>query len=89
MLFKEIRAVYSEKHTKKNSSAHTSSYTMGTGGPFLEDKARPGRDADHSHLVPRSRMSGSIQPLPPSAFMESSGTDLLYLSVSYDSKSKQ
>jgi hypothetical protein len=24
------------------------SYTMGTGGPFAGDKARPGRDADHS-----------------------------------------
>jgi hypothetical protein len=37
------------------SGAHPASCTMGTGGPFLGGKARPGRDADHSpHLVPRS-----------------------------------
>jgi hypothetical protein len=31
------------------SGAHPASCTMGTGGPFLGGKARPGRDADHSH----------------------------------------
>jgi hypothetical protein len=30
------------------SGAHLTSCTMGTGGPFPEGKARPGRDADHS-----------------------------------------
>jgi hypothetical protein len=30
------------------SGAHPASCTMGTGGPFPGDKARPGRDADHS-----------------------------------------
>jgi hypothetical protein len=30
------------------SGAHPVSCTMGTGGPFLGGKARPGRDADHS-----------------------------------------
>jgi hypothetical protein len=30
------------------SGAHPASCTMGTGGPFLGGKARPGRDADHS-----------------------------------------
>jgi hypothetical protein len=30
------------------SGAHRASYPMGTGGPFPEGKARPGRDADHS-----------------------------------------
>jgi hypothetical protein len=30
------------------SEAHPASCTMGTGGPFPEGKARPGRDADHS-----------------------------------------
>jgi hypothetical protein len=30
------------------SGAHPASCTMGTGGPFSEGKARPGRDADHS-----------------------------------------
>jgi hypothetical protein len=27
---------------------------LGTGGPFPGGKARPGRDANHPHLVPRS-----------------------------------
>jgi hypothetical protein len=30
------------------SGAHPASCKMGTGGPFLGVKARPGRDADHS-----------------------------------------
>jgi hypothetical protein len=30
------------------SGAHPASCPMGTGGPFPEGKARPGRDADHS-----------------------------------------
>jgi hypothetical protein len=30
------------------SGAHPASCTMGTGGPFLGGKVRPGRDADHS-----------------------------------------
>jgi hypothetical protein len=30
------------------SEAHPASCPMGTGGPFPGDKARPGRDADHS-----------------------------------------
>jgi hypothetical protein len=30
---------------------------------------RPGREADHSHLVPRSRMRDAIPPLPQHAFM--------------------
>jgi hypothetical protein len=30
------------------SEAHPASYPKGTGGPFPGDKARPGRDADHS-----------------------------------------
>jgi hypothetical protein len=30
------------------SGAHPASYPVGTGGPFLRGKARPGRDADHS-----------------------------------------
>jgi hypothetical protein len=36
---------------------------MGTGGPFPEGKARPGRDADE--LVPRSWMSRSYTSSPP------------------------
>jgi hypothetical protein len=45
---------------------------------------RPAREADHSlHLVPMSRMSGAIPPLPQCAFMawcsvkKSTGTTLL------------
>jgi hypothetical protein len=30
------------------SEAHSASCKIGTGGPFPEAKARPGRDADHS-----------------------------------------
>jgi hypothetical protein len=30
------------------SGAHPALCPMGTGGPFLGGKARPGRDADHS-----------------------------------------
>jgi hypothetical protein len=30
------------------SGAHPASCTMGTGGPFLGNKALPGRDADHT-----------------------------------------
>jgi hypothetical protein len=30
---------------------------------------RPGREADHSHLVPRSRMRGAIPSLPQYVFM--------------------
>jgi hypothetical protein len=33
---------------KTGSGAHPTSCTVGTRGPFLGAKARPGRDADHS-----------------------------------------
>jgi hypothetical protein len=60
------------------SGAHPASFTMGTGGPFPGDKARPGRDADHSpHLVPRSSMSRSYMSSPPRASMACSETSLL------------
>jgi hypothetical protein len=50
---------------------------MGNGSSFIGAKVRPGRDADHSpYLVPRSRMSWAIYPLPPSASMMCSGTAL-------------
>jgi hypothetical protein len=46
--------------------AHPASCTMDTGGPFPWGKARPGLDADYSpHLVPRSWISRSYNPLPP------------------------
>jgi hypothetical protein len=46
-------------------------------GSFPEGKSRPRRDADRSlHLVPRSRMSRSYTPLPPSACVACCGTTL-------------
>jgi hypothetical protein len=39
---------YSSLCVQTGSGAHPASCTMGTGGPFLGGKARPGRDADHS-----------------------------------------
>jgi hypothetical protein len=51
------------------SEAHPVSCTMGTGGPFPEGKARPGRDADHPpYLVSRSRMSRNHTSSPPKRF---------------------
>jgi len=41
---------------------------MGTGDLSLEVK-RPGREADHSPLVPRPRMRGAIPSLPQYARM--------------------
>jgi hypothetical protein len=39
---------------------------MGKRGPYPEDKARQGRDSDHSpHLVLRSRMSRGYNSYPP------------------------
>jgi hypothetical protein len=38
-------------------------YPMGSRGSFPGVK-RSDREADHSHLVPMSRMSGAIPPLP-------------------------
>jgi hypothetical protein len=48
-------------------------------------KTRPGLDADHSpHLVPKSRMSRSYTPLPPSATMACSGTALPFISFRFE-----
>jgi hypothetical protein len=50
----EVRSPTGEEDFSSNlcvqtgSGAHPASYPMGTGGPFLRDKARPGRDANHS-----------------------------------------
>jgi hypothetical protein len=41
---------YSSLCVRTGSGAHPASCTMGTGSPFPGDKARPGRDADHSPL---------------------------------------
>jgi hypothetical protein len=47
-------------------SGPQTSFPVGTTDPFFEGKARPGRDADHSHipLVPRSGMSRSYTSCP-------------------------
>jgi hypothetical protein len=48
------------------SGSHPAPCKMGTGGPYLGGKARPGRDADHSpNLVPRSWMSRNYTSSPP------------------------
>jgi hypothetical protein len=44
----------SSRRVQTASGAHPASCRMGTGGSFPSRKARPGRDAHHSHLVPRS-----------------------------------
>jgi hypothetical protein len=50
----EVRSPAGEKDfssslcVQTGSGAHPAFCTMGTGGPFPEGKARPGRDADHS-----------------------------------------
>jgi hypothetical protein len=62
------------------SGAHSTSCTMGTGGPFPGGKARPGLTT-HPHLVPRSWMSRSYTSSPPSASMACSGAALLYIYI--------
>jgi len=44
----EARDFSSNLCVQTDSGAHPASCTMGTGGPFPGDKARPGRDADRS-----------------------------------------
>jgi hypothetical protein len=39
---------FSSFSIQTGSGTHSASYTVGTGGLLPEDKARPGRDADHS-----------------------------------------
>jgi hypothetical protein len=51
----------------------------GSGAHPAGDKARPGRDADHSpHLVPWSWMSRSYTSSPPSASMACSRKELIF-----------
>jgi hypothetical protein len=63
------------------SGSHPASCTMGTGGPFPGGLKR-GRGVmlttHPPHLVPRSWMSRSYTPLPPSASMACRGTALIY-----------
>jgi hypothetical protein len=44
----EAKNFSSNLWVQASSGAHPASCPMGTGGPFPGDKARPGRDADHS-----------------------------------------
>jgi hypothetical protein len=61
----KTRDLSSSLCVQTDSEAHPASYPMDTGGPFLGVK-RPMIVADHSpHLVPRSRMSRSYNPPPP------------------------
>jgi hypothetical protein len=43
----EAKDFSSSLYVQTSSEAHPASCTMGTGGPFPGDKARPGRGADH------------------------------------------
>jgi hypothetical protein len=66
----EARDFSSNFCVQTGSWAHPAVCPMGTRGPFLGGKARPGHDADHSpHLVPRSWMSRSYTSSPPCAFI--------------------
>jgi hypothetical protein len=44
----EAKGISSSLCIQTESGAHPASCPMGTGDPFPGDKARPGRDADHS-----------------------------------------
>jgi hypothetical protein len=44
----EAKDISSSLCVQTGSGAHPASCTMGSGGPFPGDKARPGLDADHS-----------------------------------------
>jgi hypothetical protein len=61
----EVKDFSSSLCVQTGSGAHPASCTMGTGGPFPVSKARLRRDADHSHLVPMSRMSRSYTSFSP------------------------
>jgi hypothetical protein len=45
----EAKDCYSSLCVQTCSGAHPASCPMGTGSPSRRGKARPGRDADHSH----------------------------------------
>jgi hypothetical protein len=66
--FRQMQKDFSSSHCVQiGYGAHPASCPMGTEGPFLGAKARPGRNADHSpHLVSRSKMGRSYTPLPQS-----------------------
>jgi hypothetical protein len=51
---------------------------MGTGGPFLGAKARPGRDADHSPPSNAEVLSKSYNFSPPKRLHACSGTALSF-----------
>jgi hypothetical protein len=60
---------FSLHHRVQNGSgAHPASYPMGTRGSF-HGVERPGREADHFHLVSRPRMRGTVTPPPEYASM--------------------
>jgi hypothetical protein len=44
----DTRDISSNLCVQTDSGAHPASCKMGTGGPFSEGNARPGRDPDHS-----------------------------------------
>jgi hypothetical protein len=60
------------KNVQTGSETHTASYAMGTAFLFWGVKMNT-----HLNLVLRLRMSGTISPLPPYAFMAWTGTTML------------
>ena len=49
--------------------AYPASCSVGTEFFFLQGLKRPGREVDHSHLAPTSRMNGAVLLLFQYAFM--------------------
>jgi hypothetical protein len=62
-----------------SSEVYSACCTVGTGCPFPRSKARPGRDADHPDLVPKSRMN-IYTFSPPCSLHGGSGTVFLIIS---------
>jgi hypothetical protein len=63
--FPEGAENFSLYHRVQNGSgAHPASYPVGIRGSFLGVK-RPGREAVHSHLVPRSKKEWGYTSTPP------------------------
>jgi hypothetical protein len=48
--------------------AQPASYPIGTRETISAGVKRPGRETDHSHLVPEDKRGGAIPPLPHMSF---------------------
>jgi hypothetical protein len=73
-----VRSPTEAKNFSSSSEAHTTSYPVGTGGPFPGGKALPGMMlTTHPNLVLRSRMSRSYASSLHSRLHDGSRTALL------------